>query len=85
VRAELYLSAEELAAAAGITLSRLARLVELGLVEPCEPGTTRFSAATADRLSRMLRLHRDLRVNLAGAALIVDLVDRLTDLEQKGK
>jgi MerR HTH family regulatory protein len=36
-----------------------------------------FSAATATRLRRMLRLHRDLGVNITGAAIIVDLVERL--------
>jgi hypothetical protein len=33
-RTEVYLSGEELAAAAGISRTRLARLVRLGLVEP---------------------------------------------------
>jgi hypothetical protein len=55
--------------------------MSLGLVEPIpnERGLTAptFSAATASRLRRMLRLHRDLGVNLTGAAIIVDLVERL--------
>jgi len=83
-RAEAYLSGEELARAAGISAATLARLVGLGLVEPTplrgnERGLTApvFSAATASRLRRMLRLHRDLGVNLTGAAIIVDLVERL--------
>lgn len=79
--AEAYLSAEELARAAGISAATLARLVSLGLVEPVpgERGRTAptFSASTASRLRRMLRLHRDLGVNLTGAAIIVDLVERL--------
>lgn len=83
-RAESYLSSEELAAAAGISSATLARLVGLGLVEPTalrrnERGATSpvFSTATASRLRRMLRLHRDLGVNLTGAAIIVDLVEQL--------
>jgi chaperone modulatory protein CbpM len=81
-RAESYLSSEELAAAAGISSATLARLVRLGLVEPMalrgnDRGLPVFSAATASRLRRMLRLHRDLGVNLTGAAIIVDLVERL--------
>ena len=36
-----------------------------------------FSVAMASRLRRMLRLHRDLGVNFTGAAIIVDLVERL--------
>ncbi|HYS15657.1 MAG TPA: chaperone modulator CbpM [Candidatus Binatia bacterium] len=78
-RPEAYLSGEELATAAGISSATLARLVSLGLVEPTPlRGNERvFSAATASRLRRMLRLHRDLGVNLTGAAIIVDLVERL--------
>ena len=80
-RAELRLSAEELAAAAGISTTMLARLVRLGLVEPVAAGSTEFTAATAARLRRILRLHRDLGVNLAGATIIVDLLERLEHLE----
>ncbi len=80
-RAEAYLSAEELARAAGIRAATLARLIGLGLVEPMpnerRPAAPTFSAAAASRLRRMLRLHRDLGVNLTGAAIIVDLVERL--------
>ena len=81
-RAEMQLSGDELAAAAGISPARLARLVRLGLVEPTAPGTSRFTAATAARLRRMLRLHGDLGVNLVGAAIIVDLLERLERLRR---
>jgi chaperone modulatory protein CbpM len=81
LRAEIAISVEELAAAVGIRPARLARLVQLGLVEPATPGTSEFTAATVARLRRMLRLHRDLGVNLAGAAIIVDLLERLERLD----
>jgi len=84
-RAEARVSAEALAAAAGISATRLQRLVELGLLEPAEPGADQFTAASAERLRRMLRLHRDLGVNLVGAAIVVDLLERLADLERQGK
>lgn len=77
------MSAEELAAAAGISTTMLARLQRLGLVEPVAAGLTEFTAATAARVRRMLRLHRDLGVNLAGAAIIVDLVERMERLEME--
>jgi len=85
LRAEARLSPEELAAAAGIRATRLRRLVELGLLEPAGPGTNEFTAAAAERLRRMLRLHRDLGVNLAGAAIIADLLERLAELERPRK
>jgi chaperone modulatory protein CbpM len=81
IRGELYLSREELAAAAGISPVRLTRLVRLGLVEPAAPGASEFTAATAARLRRVLRLRADLGVNLAGAAIIADLLERLERLE----
>ena len=55
--------------------------MRLGLVEPAAPGPREFTAATAARLRRMLRLHADLGVNLIGAAIIVDLLERLERLE----
>ena len=78
---ELRLSADELAAAAGISPTMLARLVRLGLIEPVAEGSTEFTAASARRLRRMLRLRRDLGVNLTGAAILVDLLERLEQLE----
>jgi DNA-binding transcriptional MerR regulator len=77
----MHLSVEELAAAVGISPARLARLVRLGLVEPTGPGGSEFTAATAARLRRMLRLRDHLGVNLVGAAIIVDLLERLERLE----
>jgi chaperone modulatory protein CbpM len=80
-RNEVYLSARELATAAGVSPARLARLVRMGLVEPVTPGMDSFTAATAVRLRRMVRLHVDLGVNFTGAAIIADLVQRLERLE----
>jgi len=81
LRAEVHLTLRDLAVATGIRATRLTRLVSLGLVEP-EPGTgDLFSSATAARLRRMLRLRADLGVNLVGAAIIVDLMERLERLD----
>jgi hypothetical protein len=77
VRAELRLSEEELAAAAGISRTRLVRLIRLGLVGAGPSPGSEFLAEDAARLKRMLRLHRDLGVNLIGSAIIVDLLERL--------
>src|SRR5882672_5957104 len=74
-------SADELATIAGINDAMLGRLVRLGLVEPVAPGGTEFPAGCAPRLKRMLRLRLELGVNLPGAAVIVDLLERLARLE----
>ena len=78
-----HLSFEQFAEAAGLSPVALGRLVHLGLIEPDVPGTRDFTADAAARLRRMLRLHRDLGVNLTGAAIIVDLVERVERLEAK--
>src|SRR5438445_13470438 len=80
LRGELSLSREELAAAAGISPARLARLVHMGLLEPIAPEPREFTAATRARLSRMLRLHGDLEVSLVAAALIPGLLEWLERL-----
>jgi hypothetical protein len=81
VAAETRLSAERLAAIAGISREELDRWVGLGLVEPVAPGAGEFTVSTAIRVQRMWRLHGDLGVDLFGAAIIVDLVDRMEQLE----
>jgi hypothetical protein len=81
-RPQIYLSSAELATVAGIRPSTLERLVRLGVVEPADPDSDRFTAATALRLRRMLRLHDDLDVNFIGAAIIADLLERLERLER---
>jgi chaperone modulatory protein CbpM len=75
------LTAQELADAAHISLPRLAALIELGLIEPSSPDGGEFSVTTAARLRRMVRLRADLGVSFLGAAIIVDLLERLDQLE----
>ena len=81
LQAEVQLSLRDLAVACGISATRAARLIRLGLVEPEANAPDRFSSATAARLRRMLRLRADLGVNLAGTAIIVDLIERLERLD----
>jgi len=83
VRAQMFLTRQDLAVAVGITTAGLARLERLGLLEPAAPGADEIHAATVARLRRMLRLHNDLGVNLAGAAIIVELLERLESLEAR--
>jgi chaperone modulatory protein CbpM len=82
-RAEIYLSLEEMAAAVGLSPARLERLVQVGLVDTTGADSRQFTAAAAARLRRMLRLQRDLDVNLEAAAIIVELVERLDELERE--
>jgi len=80
---ELRLSTEQLAAAVGVSQATLARLVRLAIVEPATPEGDQFTAETAVRLRKMLRLHSDLGVDLYGIAIILDLLERLESLESE--
>src|SRR5213593_2353596 len=79
--AQSIVTAAELAAATGIDSTTLESWVSLGFVEPVAPGANEFTAATAARFRRILRVHRDLEVDLDGDAIIVDLLERLEHLE----
>ena len=60
-------------------------LVQEGIVEPLPAQGTqwRFSAASVVRVQKARRLQHDLGVNLAGTALVLDLLDRIEALEAR--
>ena len=73
---------EELARAAGLHIGLVEQLVEYGVIEPA-PGSASpilFPVAAIDRLRCAVRLRRDLGVNLAGAAVIIEMRERLRGL-----
>jgi len=64
----------------GIHPDTALRLAELGLID-YRPG--QVPASQAGRLLKILRLRRSLGVNLAGAAIIVNLLERLEKLQEE--
>jgi hypothetical protein len=81
------LSIEEVAGRAGVDVTFVQRLVALGVIE-CAPEPEpepelRFPAEVTLRVARVLRLERDLGVNFEGAAVILDLLDRIDQLEHE--
>ena len=76
---EIELSVKDLCAACEVSSKRLFELVEEGVVEPVgtDPAKWRFRAVSIRRIRRAERLERDLGVNVAGAALALDLLDEL--------
>jgi chaperone modulatory protein CbpM len=85
----------ELVAVPGITLSELSRLCEchlsiarrlfsIGLIEPLSPGADPlFDRSAVIRARKALRLKRDLGLNLDAVALVMELLDRIDDLERR--
>ena len=60
-------------------------LVEEGVLEPEGSSTPdwRFDSRALKRLQKTIHLQHDLRVNLAGAALVLDLLEEVEELRQK--
>lgn len=63
----------------------LRTMVSEGLLDPQggHPEEWRFSGVQVRRARRALRLQRDLELNLAGAALALDLLDEIDALRQR--
>lgn len=64
---------------------RIYELVEEGVIDPLgrDPARWRFRWISVRRVHCALRLERDLGVNLAGAALALDLLEELTALRAR--
>jgi DNA-binding transcriptional MerR regulator len=79
------LTLEALAACAGVHPARIAYFVDYGLLEPSARLGTQwlFDPACLARLRMIERLRHDLGANLAGIAVILDLLDRLTALQRE--
>ena len=79
------LTLDSLAACAGVHPALIEYFVEYGLLEPSARTGTQllFDTACIARLRTIERLRRDLGANLAGIAVILDLLERLTALQRE--
>ena len=71
---------------AGVRIVHVRRYLELGLFEPHPAAAAeapRFDPSSAARVARAERLRRDLGLNYAGAVLVSELLDRITELEAR--
>lgn len=87
----------ELVALPGISLQELSRLCEcqvavarrlldIGLLEPFSAANSlMFSRSAVIRARKALRLKRDLRLNFDAVALVMELLDRIEELERQLK
>jgi len=78
------LTIADVAEIVGARPTLISRLVRLGVLETIsdESEEPMLRSRSVLRLRRMARLRRDLGVNFAGAAVIVDLVDRIEELNR---
>ena len=79
------LTLAEVCRACTVNVDCIVELVEEGVITPIgrEPHRWRFSGAHMRRATVALRLQRDLGVNLAGAALALQLMDEVEALQSR--
>ena len=79
------LTFDVVAATTGARRSLVVRLAREGLIETVDSGTDEplLPRRAVVQLRRMQRLRRDLRVNFTGAAIILDLVGRIEELNRE--
>jgi len=77
---------EEVCTRLGIGEDMLEVCLQWEIIQPPEPdpeGMALFPEDAIDRLSRGLRLHRDLGINWPGVSVALELLDRIEELEQQ--
>ena len=75
----------ELTELCGTTLAEIHDLIAEGIVTPtgAHPETWRFSGTSLVRIRTVLRLEAELGVNRAGAALALELIEQVAELERR--
>lgn len=80
------LTLSEVARIVGVDTDYVIDLVQVGVIEPIEgrePVQWRFHGHAIVRMRRALRLHQDLAVEPAGAALVLDLLEEVRALRAR--
>jgi len=81
------LDLESFARAAGLHPELVRRLVTLGLLDATRAATgeLRFARGQLAALARIRRLHEGLALNYAAIGLVMDLLDRIAELERANR
>lgn len=86
VAGELHLTLGELAHRTGVDAERLLAMIDEGILEPVagsHMASWRFATESICRITTVLRLQRDLHINLAGAALALQLLEEIDTLSNR--
>ncbi len=77
-------SLEEFCEICGISPDLVNNMVAYEIIHPHGQHTSlQFSVQEVQRTKKALRLQRDLEVNLAGIALVFDLLEKIDELDQQ--
>jgi len=82
---DLEFTVKELCRNCMLEIDHVVAFVQEGILEPSgnELEQWRFEIGSIRRARTAMRLQRDLGVNLAGAALALELLDRIAELESR--
>jgi chaperone modulatory protein CbpM len=85
VEDDVVLGVEELCQLCAVERSFILELIEEGAIEGRPIDAPRFQGASLRRARVAARLRRDLGINAAGSALVLELLERLAELEGRLK
>lgn len=79
------LTLDQLSDAAELQPALVEKFIQYGLIEPTPAEASRllFPISCIERLRRIIRLRRDLGVNLAGVAVILEMRQHMEDLQKE--
>lgn len=87
---ETVITLDELCRSCTVQTEEVVTLVEEGILDPAdgpldraEAGHWQFHISSVRRVRTVVRLQRDLGVNLPGAALALELLDRIEELRRR--
>lgn len=82
---QTHLTLDDLCHACGIDVQRIIELVDIGVLEPegPEPAHWQFGGASLHRARMVFRLQHDFDIDLAGAALALELLDQIDTLRAR--
>ena len=85
VENETRLTLRQLCDSCAVRAEYIIELVDEGFIEPSgiEKSHWCFSGVTIKRVQKAKRLQRDLGINLAGVALVIDLIDEIEHLRAR--
>lgn len=86
-REHSHLTLDDLALHADLHPELVEQFVEFGLITPIEREGAKvfFDPAAVTRLRTIVRLRRNLGINLAGVSVVLDLIDKLCALQRENE
>lgn len=83
---QIDITVDQVCALCRVERAQIVHLVEEGVIDPMQPASAvaqwRFSGEALARARRAVRLQRELELNPAAAALVLDLLDEIAALRE---